>query len=90
MIAMNRDDDRQKDAPVKPTRILCYSGYKGEETPRTIILDDKEITVEKILARKRIRDAATGRMSEVFTCTTDRGTVKIARHEGGEWTVAFL
>ena len=29
--------------------VKCYSGYKGEETPRTISLHNKEIHVDKIL-----------------------------------------
>ncbi len=29
--------------------VKCYSGYRGEETPRTIFLNDKKIKVNKIL-----------------------------------------
>jgi len=29
--------------------VKCYSGYRGEETPRFILFDDKEIQVNKIL-----------------------------------------
>jgi hypothetical protein len=29
--------------------VKCYSGYRGEETPRSIFLHDKKIQVEKIL-----------------------------------------
>lgn len=30
-------------------KVKCYSGYKGEETPRSIFFNDKEINVNKIL-----------------------------------------
>lgn len=30
-------------------KVKCYSGYRGEETPRTIYLHDKEIQVKEIL-----------------------------------------
>lgn len=30
-------------------QVKCYAGYKGEETPRTICINDKEIQVNKIL-----------------------------------------
>jgi hypothetical protein len=90
MISMKRDDDRQRNRPAEKMRVLCYSGYKGEETPRAIMVGEKEITVEKILSRKRISDAETGRIREVFTAKTDRGAVEIARDEYGEWTVVFL
>ena len=29
--------------------VKCYSGYRGEETPRSIFFNDKEIQVNKIL-----------------------------------------
>jgi len=90
MISMKRDDDPQKNRPVKKARVLCYSGYKREETPRAILVDDKEIELKKIISRKRIHDAATGRLCEVFMCETGQGTVKIELDENGEWTVVFL
>ncbi|MCK5097740.1 MAG: hypothetical protein KAR45_06530, partial [Desulfobacteraceae bacterium] len=30
-------------------KVKCYSGYRGEETPQSIFLDDKEIKVKKVL-----------------------------------------
>lgn len=30
-------------------KVTCYSGYRGEETPRAIRFNDKEILVNKIL-----------------------------------------
>jgi len=30
-------------------KVRCYSGYRGEETPRSILFNDKEIQVNKIL-----------------------------------------
>lgn len=54
------------------------------------MIGEKEIAVEKILSRKRICDAESGRIREVFTGKTGRGTVEIERDENGEWTVVFL
>jgi hypothetical protein len=90
MISMKRDDDPQRNRPSEKVRVLCYSGYKGEETPRAILVDDQELAVEKILSRKRICDAESGRIREVFAAKTGRGTVEIERDENGEWTVVFL
>jgi hypothetical protein len=93
MISMKRDDDPQRNGPSGPSEkvsVLCYSGYKGEETPRAILIGEKEIPVEKILSRKRISDAETGRIHEVFIGKTGRGSVQIERDESGEWTVVFL
>lgn len=30
-------------------QVKCYSGYRGEETPRSIFLHDKEIQIKEIL-----------------------------------------
>ena len=30
-------------------KVRCYSGYRGEETPRSILINDKEIQVHEIL-----------------------------------------
>jgi hypothetical protein len=90
MIFMKRDDGPQKNRPPEKVTVLCYSGYRGEETPRAIIIGEKEIAVEKILSRKRTCDAETGRIREVFTAKTGRGIVRMERDESGEWTVVFL
>ncbi len=93
MIPMKKDDDPQRNGPSGPSEkvsVLCYSGYKGEETPRAIMIGEKEITIEKILSRKRTSDAETGRIREVFTAKTGRGTVRMERDETGEWTIVFL
>jgi hypothetical protein len=90
MISMKWDDDPQGNRPPEEVKVLCYSGYKGEEAPRAVVIGEKEIAVEKILSRKRISDSATGRLREVFICKTSRGTAKIDRDEGGKWTVVFL
>lgn len=90
MISMKRDDDPVRSKLSQKVRVLCYSGYTGEETPRAILVDDQELAVEKILSRKRIWDAESGRIREVFAAKTGRGTVEIERDENGEWTVVFL
>ena len=54
------------------------------------MIGEKEIAVEKILSRKRVCDAETGRIREVFRAKTDRGTVRMERDESGAWTVVFL
>ncbi|MBF0234416.1 MAG: hypothetical protein HQK65_15455 [Desulfamplus sp.] len=30
-------------------KVKCYAGYRGEETPRSIFFESKEIRVEKML-----------------------------------------
>ena len=31
------------------TKVECYAGYKGEQTPRAIVLGDRRITVDDVL-----------------------------------------
>jgi hypothetical protein len=70
-------------------KVLFYSGYKGEETPRSIILDNEEIAVEEILFRKRTFHARSEKGLESFTCKTRRGIVKLQELASGEWVVRF-
>ncbi|OGD11059.1 MAG: hypothetical protein A2Y86_02880 [Candidatus Aminicenantes bacterium RBG_13_62_12] len=56
---------------------MFYSGYKGRETPRAVRVKGREIPVERILGRRRIRDASSGETFEEFTCRLEDRTVKI-------------
>ncbi len=40
-----------KRMPEERVRIIAYSGYRGEETPKEIVLPDKTIEVVEILSR---------------------------------------
>jgi len=70
-------------------KVLFYSGYKGEETPRSIIVDNEEIAVEEILFRKRTLNARSEKGLEAFTCKTRRGIIKLQELASGEWVVRF-
>jgi len=79
-----------KSKPARKVKVIFYSGYKGEETPRTIIVNNEEIAVEEILFRKRALDSRSERVLEAFTCRTRRGIVKLRELAGGEWLARFL
>ena len=87
---MTKDDEGSWKMPAKAARVLCYSGYKADETPRAILVDDTEIAIKKILSRKRIRDVGTGRIREVFEGKTDRGVVRMEKDDQGNWSAVFL
>lgn len=70
-------------------KVLFYSGYKGEETPRSIIVDNEEIAVEEILSRKRAFHVRSKKVLESFTCKTRRGIFKLQELASGEWAVRF-
>ncbi|MGD2246516.1 MAG: hypothetical protein PVI11_08225 [Candidatus Aminicenantes bacterium] len=66
-----------------------YSGYKGEEIPRAVVIGKREFKIQDVISRQRVLDQATGRKSEVFECRMEGETVKIIRFETGEWEISF-
>ncbi len=66
-------------------KVKCYSGYKGEETPRSIFFNDKEIQVDKILDMWLTPD------HRYFKFSDSSDGVYIIRHdtEGCFWELTF-
>jgi hypothetical protein len=48
-------------------KVKFYSGYKGEETPRSVCLEEEEIAIDRILERKKILDSETSEAREEYT-----------------------
>jgi hypothetical protein len=48
-------------------RVRFYSGYKGEETPRSVLIQDKEFPIERILERQKILDPKTREVRNEYT-----------------------
>lgn len=67
-----------------------YEGYKGRETPRSVVLGHREFIIEKILERKRTHDPKTGKTFEVFICKMGGQKVRIALHESGLFEIDYL
>jgi len=67
-----------------------YEGYKNRETPRSIVIGDREFFIEKILWRKRIRDKKTGKTLEVFKCRMDGQKVQISVDDSGKFEIAYF
>jgi len=68
----------------KIVKVEFYSGYKGEETPRAVWIDNREYQVREVVWRKRIRDQESDRMVEAFKVKIDGETLIIERSETGE------
>ncbi|MGB2764880.1 MAG: hypothetical protein WBC20_10760 [Candidatus Aminicenantaceae bacterium] len=66
-----------------------YSGYKGDETPKAVIIGTRKLNIEEIISRKRVLDKKTGKRSEVFLCKMEGEIVKITILESGEWEIFF-
>jgi len=66
-----------------------YSGYKGDETPRAVIIGNRKFNIEEIISRKRVLDKKTGKKLEIYKCKMEGEIVKIKISESGEWEIAF-
>ncbi|MCX7974027.1 MAG: hypothetical protein N3B16_05935 [Candidatus Aminicenantes bacterium] len=71
--------------PNEPIEVICYCGYKEEETPREIIIKDHKFRVENVLERRRERRGR--KIIDVFICLIDDVIVWLERPEGGNWKV---
>lgn len=68
-----------------PIEVKCHAGYKGEETPRTIIFQRNEIAVKKILDMWLAPD------HRYFKCLGEDKAVYIIRHDtyACSWELVF-
>lgn len=60
-------------------RVACYSGYRGEETPRCIWMANRKIEVKDIL------DQWIGPDHRYFKIRGDDNAVYILRHDSISW-----
>jgi hypothetical protein len=81
----HRNDDKEG----ARFELRFYSGYKGKEIPRAVVIGKREFKIEKIISRKRVLDQKTGRISEVFQCRMEEEIVKVIHFESGEWEISF-
>ena len=59
--------------------VVCYSGYRGEETPRQIRLGDRKIEV------KEIQDRWLAPNHRYFKVLGDDNAIYILRHDSESW-----
>jgi hypothetical protein len=70
-------------------RVVFYEGYKQRESPRAVIMGNKELKIQKIIWRKRMRDQKSGNTLEVFKCKIGDRQAKVTMHESGRAEVTF-
>jgi hypothetical protein len=68
-------------------RVIFYSGYKGEETPRAVSVGSREYRIDEILWRSKVLDHSSGRELEAFACRVAGKTVIIKQDESGGWVI---
>lgn len=83
---MCRSKDRKEDAKFE---LRFYSGYKGKEIPRAVVIGSREFAIEEVVSQKRVLDQKSGKVIEVFDCRMEGKAVKIKHFESGEWEISF-
>lgn len=58
--------------------VTCYAGYRGEETPRSLMLGDRRIGVEEVI------DRWLDPQHRYFKLRGDDGGVYLIRHDVAE------
>ena len=74
------DDEQMSDQPVLTIGVECYAGHRGEQTPRTLILEDRRIVVAEIL------DAWLAPDHRYFKLRGEDGHTYLVRHDEGAGT----
>jgi hypothetical protein len=65
-------------------RIIFYSGYKGQETPRAIVVAGREYPINEILWRKKGQDKETREPFELVRCRVAEQEVTLRISSAGE------
>jgi len=65
-------------------KIIFYSGHKGQETPRAVVMAGREYPVEKIIWRKRSQEKDTRETSELVRCRVAGQDVTLKISPSGE------
>ena len=67
-------------------RVECYAGYRGEETPRALVIGDGRVVVDEILDRWLAPD------HRYFKLKGDDGDVYLVRQDtaSGGWELTMF
>jgi hypothetical protein len=65
-------------------KVLFYSGYKGQETPRAVVIAGREYPVDKVIWRKKGQDKDTREPYELFRCRVAGQEVTLKISPSGE------
>ena len=82
-------ENKKNDIPSDRFELTFYAGYKGKETPRSVIIGRREFKIDSILERKRVLDERTKKTCEVFTCTIEGQRACLVIHESGEFEIVY-
>ncbi len=71
----------------RPVEVMCYSGSKGDEEPRAVVLDGRRYQVLGVIERWEEEDMVTGerRCAFVLDVRGLEGEVRVFRLDDGGW-----
>ncbi len=73
-----------------PVDVVCYSGFRGAETPRVVIIADERVTVREVLDRWYNGGIdPTAPVRDYFRVRTENNAEFLLRYEKDvdEWTL---
>jgi hypothetical protein len=70
--------------------VRCYSGYKGMERPKSVVINGREKLIQEILKREVREDYETRERTRIFWCQISDGVLKLSHLQSGEWKVETL
>jgi len=69
-------------------KVICYAGYKGDETPRLVIINDTEYLIDQIVRRERVENINTGERENIYWCKINDRIIKLSKSlSSGEWRI---
>jgi hypothetical protein len=87
--ADRRPEERPADERLSawaPAKVECYSGYRADETPRSVCIGGKRFEISEVVLRKRLREKSAGRELEIFRCRLPDGRrISLERSADGSW-----
>jgi hypothetical protein len=60
--------------------IIWYSGYKGEERPKTIVVNGEKLLVKRVISEKLVEERA-GKRKRIFIVETSKGLYEIIKYQ---------
>jgi len=64
--------------------VLFYSGYKGQETPRAVVIAGREYPVDEVIWSKKGQDKDTREAYELFRCRVAGQEITLEIRPSGE------
>lgn len=81
---------KKKGRKIDGFKLKFHDGYKGRETPTSLVIGNREFKIDRVLERKRILDDQTGEKSESFICVMEGQRVRLTIHDSGKFQIDFL